>query len=214
MAKITFKQIDGEIAKFTTDADELNARAHRINVLILKHLAPAFCGDDCQGSGDMSRVPAMVMAMPASWRRTEEIRWWETHTPCRIKYSKGKVVQFGFDKRYIALAKKFKDDKEALEAERKKWWDFETAINLPFYMMAEDNSEEATEELDLDALLKLVHSLGKRIKKKATEGDVDPETTPTALAMAERLEKFKQPRVKPAAEETQTTDEKETLENA
>ena len=206
MTKITFKQIDGEIAKFTTDADELNARAHRINVMILKHLAPTFCGDDFQGSGDMSRVPAMVMAMPASWRRTEEIRWWETHTPCRVKYSQGKVVSFGFDRRYVALAKKHKDDKEALEAARKKWWDVETAMNLPFYMMAEDNAEQETKELDLEALLKLVHALGKRIEKKANEGDVDPETTPTALAMAERLQKFKQPRIKVDADKDETED--------
>jgi hypothetical protein len=203
MAKITFKQIDGEIAKFTTDADELNARAHRINVMILKHLAPTFCGDDFQGSGDMSRVPNMVMAMPASWRRTEEIRWWEVHTPCRIKYSQGKVVAFGFDKRYIALAKKHKDDPEALEAARKEWWDVETALNLPFYMMAEDNAEEPATSMDLEALLKLVHQLGKRIAKKTEEGAVDPELEATALAMAERLQKFKQPVVKAKEPETE-----------
>ena len=206
MTKITFKQIDGEIAKFTTDADALNARAHAINIMILKHLAPTFCGDDFQGSGDMSRVPAMVMAMPASWRRTEEIRWWETNTPCRIKYTQGKIVQFGFDKRYIALAKKHKDDKEALEAARKEWWDVETALNLPFYMMAEDNAEQETKELSLDDLLKLVHGLGKRIEKKANEGDVSDEDTATALAMAARLEKFKQPRIKVEAQTESETE--------
>lgn len=206
MAKITFKQIDGEIAKFTTDADALNARAHMINIMILKHLAPTFCGDDFQGSGDMSRVPAMVMAMPASWRRTTEIAWWQENTPCRIKYTNGKVVQFGFDKRYIALAKKHKDDPEALEAARKEWWDVERALNLPFYMMAEDNPEQEVKELSLEDLLKLVHSLGKRIEKKTEEGEVSTDDAATALAMAEKLKTFKQKRVKAADEAEKETE--------
>ena len=197
MPKITFKMIDGEIAKFTTDADELNARAHRINVLILKHLAPKFCGEDYQGSGDMQKVPAMVMAMPASWRRTEEIRWWETFTPCRVKYSQGKVVNWGFDRRYIALAKKVKDDPEGLEAARKEWWDVETAINLPFHMMADDNPEETEAELDnVGDILKLIQALGKRVERKVDNGEVDPADESTVRKTAERLANFKIQRVK------------------
>lgn len=193
MAKITFKMIDGEIAQFSTDANTLNERAHYINVLILKQLAPTFCGDDFQGSGDMSRVPRMVMAMPASWRRTEEIRWWQENTPCRVKYSNGNVQSFGFDRRYIALAKKHKNDPEALEAARKLWWNPEQALSVPFFAMAEKNSEQDVSELTIDEVLKMVHALGKRIGKKAEEDGVNDNDEATVLALAESLANMKAP---------------------
>lgn len=195
MAKITFKTIDGEIAQFSTDANALNERAHRINVMILKHLAPTFCGDDYQGSGDMSRVPNMVMAMPASWRRTEEIRWWQENTPCRVKYANGTIQSFGFDRRYVALAKKHKDNPEALEAARKEWWNVEQALNVPFYAMAETNPEQDVSDLTLEEALKLVHALGKRIAKKAEDG-VNDNDEASVLALATALAEMKAPKVK------------------
>jgi hypothetical protein len=117
-----------------------------------------------------------------------------------VKYSQGKVVKWGFDKRYTSLAKKFKDDPEGLEAARKEWWDFETAINLPFHMMAEDNPEEVEEPLkNIGDILKMIHTLSSRTDKMIERGEVDPADEATARKVVERLANFKIQRVQEQA---------------
>jgi len=164
---ITLKAIDAAIASFATDAQAINNRAHDINMMILRHMAPKGCGEDFMGNGDCTRVPAMVMAMPASFRRTCEIDWWEKNTPVRVKFDGNKVTDFGFALKYLELKNKFKGDE--LEAERLKWWNVENAANEPFYTLAETTKEQAAKPFDLEAVIKLLNAIGAKIEKNKGE---------------------------------------------
>lgn len=169
---ISLKVIDAAIASFSTDANALNNRAHDINVMILRHMAPKACGEDFQGTGDCTRVPVMIMAMPASWRRTSEIEWWTKNTPVRVKFNNGQVSDFGFDPKYKKLSETFKG--EELEAERLKFWNVENALNEPFYTLAEKNHEKENKAFDLAATIKMIEGVRSKIEKNIEEGNATP----------------------------------------
>jgi hypothetical protein len=198
--KITLKQIDAEISTFVTSRKALQAHAHNIAMMILRHAAPAEVSDDCVGSGDCTRALKLVAQMPKSWAAQMEA-WFKAFSPIRVIAKNNKCE---FDPAYKKLSK----------AEKLGHWNLEEAAQTPFHELT-DEPEVGGKILDFAALLKLIEQQASRIKKNAEEGKIREEDIPSALAMAEKLSKIKFTRVstaKPANEDKPAAKPKTTGE--
>lgn len=177
----TNKKIRTEIAKFTTSRDALLRHGHDIAVMILQHVAPKELNGDCAGTGDTTTLLELGAAMPSSWAE-QLMAWAIKYTPMRFNVVNSK---HGFDPEYKKLESK--EDKLAR-------WDYEGAINNPFYEAIKERA--AVDPLDFDALVKMVESLSKRIAKKVEDGEVADADMASAEAMSKQLASLKFKRVK------------------
>lgn len=168
---ITLKQIDEQIATFTTNRKALAALGHNIGMMILRHAAPAEVNDDCQGSGDCTRALKLVKAMPKSWAAGMEL-WFKTYSPIRVV---GKNDKCEFDPKYKKLSKE----------EKLTWWKLAEAAETTFLEMEPEVA--TTKVLTVEALLKLLEQQASRITKNVEEGKVAEADAPAALLMASDL---------------------------
>ena len=166
----TLKQIDAKIRTITTNAAKLNVMIHETGVAILEH---------ANQHGDCTRAQMLVMAMPASMRRTMLIAWFTKFSPIVTKPAAdwtSKMHKVG-TKLFVPF-------------------DIEGAKALPFYQMAEENPEGKS--LDFAALMKMVEGLAKRIDKAIEEGKVEEGDVLSARAISNAVAGLKVERVKSA----------------
>lgn len=168
---ITLKQIDEQIATFTTNRKALATLGHNIGMLILRHAAPAEVNDDCQGSGDCTRALKLVKAMPKSWAAGMEL-WFKAFSPIRVVAKNDKCE---FDPAYKKLSK---EDKLA-------WWKLAEAAETTFLEMEPDVQQ--VKVLSVEDLLKMLEQRAKRITTDVEEGKVAEADAPAALLMAADL---------------------------
>lgn len=152
----TLKQIDALIKRVRTNGEKLNALIHEAGVLVLEHAAE---------HGDCSRAQALVMAMPASMRRTSLIAWFSQFSPIVVKNSDDWDA-------------KMHKPQTASGADNPLFrpFDIEGAKAKPFWQIANENKER--EPASFESLLQQFERLAKRIEKQIddnmiVEGDVD-----------------------------------------
>lgn len=177
----TNAKIRTEIGKFVTSRDKLMEHGHNIAILVMQHAAPKAINGDCDGTGDTTTLLELAAAMPSSWAE-QLYAWCVKFTPMRFNVS---ANNHGFDTKYKKLSAE-----EKLAA-----WDYEGAINTPFYKAMKERAP--ADPLDFSALVKMVEQLSKRIEKKVNDEEVRPEDVPTALAIAAKLKGMRITRVKP-----------------
>lgn len=166
---MTLKNIDAKIATFVTAAANVNALCHEIGMDILKWAAPTDKGG--AGHGDCTRAQKLVMAMPASFRRSMLIAWFGKFSPILVKDS---------DKWDAKMHKAFLSDGKTVNPLYVEW-DIEGADGTPFHVLAENTPEKS---YDLETLLKMVASLSKQIAKKAADGKVPPADIDAANSLS------------------------------
>ena len=179
--RVTLKQIDKQIGTFSTNRVALQHLGHTIAMMIVYHCAPKEVSDDCQGSGDCTRMLKLASEMPKSWQA--QLNDWSTaFTPIRFNVSNGKV---GFDPKYRKLTAE----------EKLEWWKVAEAAETPFFDLAEP--DVVAKAMTFEEMVKMVEQLGKRIAKKVENGDVPDDLIPTAEALSERLSSMKIVRINP-----------------
>jgi hypothetical protein len=182
--KLNNKAIDEAITSFTTNRDKLRDQAHVIAMMIFYHAAPAAISDECNGTGDCTRLPSFVAALPRGWADLMKT-WFTAYTPIRLS-SDGKNA--GYDKKYQKLTPEQKLD----------WWKLEDANVSTFDTLSDDNGN-GIRILDFDGMVKMVHQLAKRIEVAASDEAnrtvVKPEDVLTAHAIASALNGLKFERV-------------------
>jgi hypothetical protein len=171
----TNKAILKKIATFTTNLTKLRNEGHTIAMMIYRHAAPGDVGPDCSGTGDCSTMKDLVKAMPSSWQE-QMLAWLKANSPIRVNISGDNV---GFDPKYKA---------EKDHAKRLTWWKLEEANTVPFFDLTTERA--AKEPMDFAAMVKMVQGLQKRIAKAVEDGNVKPEDTASALAIAAEIGKL------------------------
>lgn len=179
MAKSFNATMKARFTKITNDYGKVNAYVHETAMMIAAHALE---------HGDCSTAQGLVMAMPASTRRSMLILWFATYTPIVVKD----------DDKFVAKLHK---------PESKSFVPFDLTAGsaTPFYTLAEQNPEGKI--LDFAALLKLVEGLGKRIEKKVEDGKVAPEDIESARQIALTITGLKFSRVVPVAPAQQDNDQ-------
>lgn len=179
--KITLKQIDAQIGTFSTNRAALQHLGHAIAMMIVYHCAPQEVSDDCQGSGDCTRMLKLASEMPKSWQGQMN-EWCASFTPIRFNVANNKV---GFDPKYRKLT----------AAEKLEWWKVAEAAETPFFELNEPDVVAKT--MTFEEMVRMVGQLGKRIAKKIESGDVPDDLVPTAESLSQRLTTMKIVRIKP-----------------
>ncbi len=167
---MSLKKIDGNIARITRDGNKLNRLVHTTAMMVMNHAIK---------SGDCTRALALVSAMPASFRRTTLVKWFDKFSPIRVV----------LENNVVGMLKK--GDKGY------KPFDLVKADAEPFYAIAEKIAEQQP-PLDLAAIKKWLEQQAKSWEKKASEGKVDPAEILTAQALAAQLRSIKLVHIDPA----------------
>lgn len=179
----TLKDIDKRVGQVDKLGSGLNLYIHETALMIARFAAPEAAGGE--GNGDCTRAVKLVRAMPASMRREMLILWFATYTPIRIKLSdNGDKCEY--DPAYKKLAPTEKPGK----------WELPQAAETAFYDIAKTVPEE--KPFDLDAMVKMVESLTKRIEKKLEDNKVPEADVLTAQSLAITLGGIKVERIAPA----------------
>jgi hypothetical protein len=165
---MSLKIIDRNIRTITTNVKKLNELIHTTAVLIMAH---------AEQHGDCTRALTLVKAMPASFRRSMLIKWFEEYSPIRVSVTNDRVGILP------KTAKNYRD------------FDVKAGTETPFYEIAERNPEK---EYDFDALVKMVESLATTINRRVDNGKVPEADAASAKAMVAKLSSLKFSRVKPA----------------
>lgn len=166
---MTLKNIDAKIATFATAAANVNALCHEIGMDVLRWAAPKDRGGE--GHGDCTRAQKLVMAMPASFRRSMLIAWFKAFSPILVKD----------DPKWASkMHKPFLTDGKTPNSLFVDF-DLDGAEATPFWVMAENTPEKS---YDLETLLKMVASLSKQIAKKAADGKVPPADIDAANSLS------------------------------
>ena len=164
----TKNDILARFTKIRSMGTEYNNYIHETAMALVHFIAPAFVTSDgdsvCGASGDVPLALALVEAMPASLRRTMMIEWFARFTPIRVKLGdKGNAC--GYDAKYKAL----KTDEEKAE-----WWSLSSAMDLPFFAIAEQVKEQDAKAYSIDDILKMLQKEADKYAKKIAEGKVEP----------------------------------------
>ena len=178
---ITLKQIDAELATFTTNRDALQKKAQEIFLLIFRHAAPKEVSEDCDGSGDCTRALKLVKAMPTSWAE-QMVTYIRDMTPIRVVPKNDKCE---YDPKYKALSKE----------EKLAWWKLAEVNETPFYEYSMEREIKIYDESDIE---KMFTRVGPAIEKKIKDGVIKPEAIEYAKAVARAISAFKVERPVPA----------------
>jgi hypothetical protein len=180
MTAITLKQIDSNIKRIATTGAKLNILIHETALAILVHAAPKDQGGE--GHGDVSRAQTLVMAMPASMRRTELIRWFTDYSPIVVKNNED-------------WNSKMHKPETVAGAPNPLYRPFniEAATANPFYERANANPER--EPMAFEDMVKMVERLGKRIEKQLEDGLVKEGDEESAKAVVRTIAGLKLERI-------------------
>lgn len=174
------KKINSNIKRIRLNGDKLNGLIHETGMLILTHV---------QEHRNATPAQQLVMAMPASMRRSMLIAWFEKYSPVVVKDSadfNGKV-------------------KKESSADYTPF-DLIGAAEEPFWKIAEQTPEKS---YSFEKLLELAQRMGKTIKKKIEDGKVPAEDVTSAMVLATTLEALNVERVKAPANEDGAPEVKE-----
>lgn len=167
------KAIHSKIALVRSSGAKLNELIHETALMILEH---------AQKHGDCTPAFQLVLAMPASMRRSMLIQWFATFSPIRIK------TDFSGVGMLKPTSKGYTD------------FDIEAASVTPFYVMAEGTPENAPKMLDFMAILNLVKKAVERIESEADEGHIAEDDKAPALALAKSIRSVLKGNVAPSTE--------------
>ena|SRR6185312_3729651 len=195
---MSLKNIDKNIATIVTTANKLNELVHETAMMIVLHAAPKAVGGE--GHGDCSRAQTLVMALPASFRRTMLIQWFATFTP---------IVTKNTDEWNAQMQK----EKTATGKTNPLYvpWNIEAARELPFWKMAQQNREADFKPLHFSDLVKAVEDMAKRIEKQIDDGKIAEEDAASAVEIVKTLEGLHFTRIKAKAEKASSNDTDEEL---
>lgn len=159
MTKVTGAQIDAAIAKFTTDANKLKDQVHKVCMMMFYHGAPKELSDDCSGTGDFTRLPKFLAALPRGWSDGVKL-WFETYTPVRVSTD---MKETGYEK---------KTYKKLSPEDKLKWWNMaEANVNRFDELKAPQKVDGPTKVVGFDDVVKMAQGLQKRIEQLLA-GDV------------------------------------------
>lgn len=179
---MSLKKIDANLVRITRDGDKLNKLVHDTAMMVMTHATK---------SGDCTRALSLVLAMPASYRRTTLIKWFDKYSPIRVVLANN----------VVGMLKK--DDKGY------KPFDLVKANADPFYTIAENTPEEK-KPMDLEAIQKWLEAQAKSLEKRAEDGKISEGEILTAKAIAEQLRAIKVVHI-PAANDVQKDEEEEVF---
>lgn len=162
MAKSFNARMKDRLTRITTNAQKLNEYIHETGMMILRH---------AQEHGDCTFALKLVLAMPASMRRTMLIAWFEKYSPIVVKLPTDKLPdgKVGINKGKTANP-----------------FDLDGADAEPFYALAETVAEDKT--YTLAELIKMVQGVGKRIASKVEKGEVADNDREAAVKLAASVE--------------------------
>lgn len=141
---MSLKKINSNIKLIETNLAKANDRIHETAVMIARH---------AEEFRDCTTAQRLVMAMPASMRRSMLILWFATFTPIVTKN----------DPKWTAKMRKA-DDKAFVA------FDVAAGEAKPFYELAKDKPE--ADDLTADKANEMIESLIKRLTKRIDDGKV------------------------------------------
>lgn len=162
MAKSFSARMRDRFQRITTNAEKLNIYIHETAMMIASH---------AKEHGDCSIANNLVMAMPASHRRSMLIAWFAKYTPIVVKDDPNWVAKM--HKEGTKLFVPFNLEEGNLE---------------PFYKIAEMVPEKAP--LDLAALIAMIKKMGPRIQKDIENGRIVSTDVDAALALSKQIADF------------------------
>jgi len=160
---MSLKKIDNNIFRIARDGEKLNLLVHATAMMVMNH---------AMKSGDCTRALTLVTAMPASYRRTTLVKWFDKYSPIRVVLANNVVGMLKKDEKGYKAFDTVKADAE------------------PFYTIAEKTPEEKP-PLDLAGLRKWVEQQAKALEKRADEGKIAESEIVTAKALAKQLRAIK-----------------------
>lgn len=164
---MSLKLINNNIRRIRLNGEKLNALIHDTAMLVLAFV---------QEHRNATPAQQLVMAMPASMRRSMLIAWFEKFSPINVKDSadfNGKI--------------KREDNKTFVP------FNLVGAAEEPFWKMAEATPERV---YSFEKLLELAQKMGKTIEKKIEDGKVPEEDITSARVLASTLATLSVERVK------------------
>jgi hypothetical protein len=188
------KKIDANIAQVRSMGTAFNALIHDTAVLIMKH---------AEEHGDCSRAQQLVMAMPASMRRTSLIAWFTDYSPIVTKNDEAWNARM--HKPETALGK---------PNPMYRPFNVEAAENDPFWKHAERNQESNAKRLEFSDIVKMVEQLGQRIEKQIEDGVVVDEDLEAAKNVALTIQGLHFTKIRKDAETAVQSDNKAQLTDA
>lgn len=215
MAKVTSKQIDQNIALFTTNRDLLRQLAHDTAMMILHHAAPKTVNDDCSGSGDTTRALKLIKAMPKSWAEQMNV-WFNTFSPIRVVHQRD---THGLCVKYKALVKDgmTPEEKKAGLLAKDAHWKLAEAIETPFWLLSKEKDVVSMDIAKITGWnMAQAKAWEKRLKDDEDAVKENPnavrkiavEAIPATLALIAALKSMS---IKVAVEEPANGDEAEPL---
>jgi len=139
-----FAKIKSNITRITTNAVKLNGLIHETAMLIMKH---------AKEHGDCSQAQDLVMAMPASMRRTMLIQWFSLYSPIVTKND-------------ATFKSKLRLSDNNLFVD----FNLEGAEATPFWQIANETPE--SKPMTYDEAVAFVARLAKRFDKELKENHV------------------------------------------
>lgn len=188
----SLKKIDSNIAVVKKMGVEYNDLIHDTAVMILEHAAE---------HGDCSRSQTLVMALPASMRRTMLIAWFTEFSPIVVKNNDDWAARMHKPETVTGKTNPLY-----------KPFNIEAAKELPFWKMAQQNRERDFKPLEFADIVKMVEDLANKIERQLEEGKVTDDDVPSAIAIVDTLEGLHFTRIKKEAEEASANDAGETAD--
>lgn len=195
---MSLKNIDKNIKTIATNGAAFNDLVHETAMMIVLHAAPTSVGGE--GHGDCSRAQLLVMACPASFRRTMLIQWFAKHTPIVVKNTDEWNAQMQKEKTATGKVNPLYVP-----------WNIEAARELPFWKMAQQNREADFKPLHFSDLVKAIEDMAKRMEKQIDDGKIAEEDTASAVEIVKTLEGLHFTRIKAAAAAASANDADEEL---
>ncbi len=178
-APLTVKQsgrkLIEKISQVRSNGDKFNSLIHETAMLAATH---------AQEFGDPQYAQSLVMACPASMRRSMVILWFSQFTPIVVKDSADWNAKM--HKQSSSLYVPF---------------DLEAGDMTPFWLLAEQNKEGGV--YDFDKLVEMVKRLGKTIQKKIDDGkvaDADVESAQNIVTTISGINFVKVAHIEPKTE--------------
>lgn len=189
--KTDLKTIDANIALVRTNGEKFNQLIHETAMMVMNH---------AKEHGDCSRAQHLVMAMPASMRRTSLIAWFTDYSPIVVKN----------DENWNARMQK---PETATGKPNPLFHPFnlEAAENDPWWKHAERTREAGFVPLKFEDMVKQVEQFASRIIKQIDDGKVADEDLESAKALARTLEDLHFTKVKQKAENATANDDDDQL---
>lgn len=167
-AKSSAKALLKAIGMVRATGDKLNALIHETAMHAAKH---------AQDYGDPQYAQSLVMACPASMRRSMVILWFAKFTPIVVKDSDEWTAKMHKESSKLYVP-----------------FDLVAGNLEPFWLLAEQRPENV---YDFDKLVEMVKRIGKQIENKIKDGKVKDEDIASAEGIVTTISGLNFVRIKP-----------------